>query len=461
MIKLKSKICYALLLILFILSFIFKFNNMVFPSIVVLFCIFSLLIIESLFDIKKNYLLIIFYFVFFIFTMGQYIFPNYTNWIYYNQYSNSTIVKTIFIQEIALIITYIGYKISFNFKSHLVEVNLSENFRKFLFCILTFLFILSLIVNFETGFRVMKYGYLIIYSNDVSSIIPGFIKYISFMFPLLSFIMLYLCKKNKEYYLILFMYFVYSCSTLLTGVRGDFCIGMILIFICFVVKKYLVDCSKIKLKKVIIGVSLLIVLLPVSIIGLSIFNSIRNKNSYDKNVFVQFSNFFVNQGSSVNLISMAIENQEELDESKHLYTFGPVIENLDLKLNKFVDIDLIGDTHTSFARDVSMIGLGEEGVNSGQGLGSQYLGELFIDYGYIGIILYSIFLGIILRILSNFYKYNFIGYSLSLVLIQSFLFLPRSQSFQFLNSIISFNYWFLIIIIFMVILVSKRCKKYV
>lgn len=461
MIKLKNKICYVLLLILFVLSIIFKINNMIFPSIVVLFCIFSLLIIESLFDIRKNYLLIVFYFVFLIFTMGQYIFPNYTNWIYYNQYNDSTIVKTIFIQILALIITYIGYKINFNFKSNLEEVNLSEKIKKFLFCILTVLFITALIVNFETGFRVMKYGYLIIYSNEVSSMIPEIIKYISFMFPLLSFIMLYLCKKNKEYYLILFMYFVYSCSTLLTGVRGDFCIGMILIFICLFVKKYLVDCSKVKIKRVIIGISLLIVLLPISIIGLSIFNSIRNKNSYDKNVFVQFSNFFVNQGSSVNLISLSIENEEKLDESNHLYTFGPVIENLNSKLNKFINIDLIGDTHTSFARDVSMIGLGEEGVNSGQGLGSQYLGELFIDYGYIGIILYSIFLGIVLRILSNFYKYNFIGYSLSLVLIQSFLFLPRSQSFQFLNSIISFNYWLLIAFIYIIIFISKRCKKYV
>ena len=57
------------------------------------------------------------------------------------------------------------------------------------------------------------------------------------------------------------------------------------------------------------------------------------------------------------------------------------------------------------------------------------------------------------------YKYNFIGYSLSLVLIQSFLFLPRSQSFQFLNSIISFNYWFLIIIIFAIFcLNNKFCR---
>jgi oligosaccharide repeat unit polymerase len=215
------------------------------------------------------------------------------------------------------------------------------------------------------------------------------------------------------------------------------------------------------MKRLIIGISLLVILLPVSIIGLSIFNSIRNKNNYEKNAFVQFSNFFVNQGSSVNMISLAIENKDNLDEEDHLYTFGPVLENFNSKINKFFKVDLIGDKHTSFAHDVSIIGLGVEGVNRGEGLGSQYLGELFMDYGYIGIILYSLILGVGLRILSEFYRYGFIGYSISLVLIQSVLFLPRSQSFQFINSIISVNYWLLIVFMLIIFIISKRCKKYV
>ena len=157
---------------------------------------------------------------------------------------------------------------------------------------------------------------------------------------------------------------------------------------------------------------------------------------------------------------MAQEHNDELTEVKHLYVLGPLLENILQKIRKICPdfrINYIEGVRLSFAKEISILGLGIEGYNSGQGLGSQYLAEVMTDYGISGVIIYSLLLGVCISVVSDFYKYNFLGFSLSLLLMQSILYLPRNQSMQPINSIISLNYWGILLLMYF--LIFRRSEK--
>jgi len=462
----KNIIISIFIIISFVIISFSLFSSEKYLSILGLISLFCILVIDAVFDIKKKYLLLFFYITFFLFSMGQYIFPNNTNWLYYTNYSLNAIKITILIQWIALFFTYLGFNL-FNIYIDNKKLSLNEKNKKInpkiLMTILLVLFIISTIVNLETGYRVIKYGYLVLYNNSVPSIIPSIIKYIASFFPLMCFVSLGIIKEDKYVYTTLILYFVYLCYTLLTGVRGEFGIGILVLLMFLFVHKYINKNDSIDLKKIFkIGICFAIIV-PLAAIGLNVMNSLRNNKEITSiNAFDEVQSFFVSQGSSVNLISMAIENEEVLKSQDHMYVFGPFLENVEHKASKILPgfkLGFLNNNSTSYAADVSIIELGIDGFNSGQGLGSQYLAELYMDYSYIGIILFSILLGIIIYILSNFYKYGVIGSSISLLLIQSILYLPRGQAIQPLNAIFSVNFWIIIIIVYLLTLKKNREDK--
>lgn len=429
-----------------------------------LFFLYAILVVDALLDIKNKYILIIFYITFFVFTMGQYLVSDNNSWLYYTYYSLSTIKITIFIQWLALFFT------SFSFNVFLKIFKGKKNFKKkneiflsqqSLLVILICFFLLSCLVNLETGYRVIKYGYLTLYSNDIPSKIPSTIKYFSSFFPIIVFVSLYLFKKKRYIYTSLILYFVYLCYSLLTGVRGEFVIGILTISIYLFVDIYIKRKIKFNIKNQWRILLVCIFVIPVFLISLNIFNDIRNKqNISNVNLFSQIQSFLINQSSSVNVISTAIENEVKLKQNKTLYTLGPLIDNLENKIKKIIpDFKFYfkDDINTSLAVDVSIIQLGQDGYNSGQGIGSQYLAEVFMDYGYLGVIIYSLLLGILIYFVTYFYNYSLLGYSLSLLVIQLILYLPRGQAIQPINTLLSFNYWFVIVII---IIYSKIIKYF-
>lgn len=455
-------VCFFIIISL-ALMFLSFFSSERYLSIVSLMLLFCTIAFDAVLDIKKKYLLLFFCITFFLFSMGQYIFPNNTDWLYYTNYSLEAIKITTFIQWIALFFTFISFNV-FNFYSEKKidlpkETKRNINPKLFMIALIT-LFFISAIVNIETGYRVMKYGYLVIYNNSVPSIFPSIVRYIASFFPLMCFVALGIIKEDKYIYTTLILYLVYLCYTLLTGVRGEFGIGILVLIMYLFVHKYIIKNCHIDLKKVFkIGLCFAVIV-PIAAIGLNLLNYLRNNEDIKNfNALGQVQSFFVNQGSSVNLISMALENEEFLKSQNTLYVFGPFLENVESKINKIFpsfEFKTLNNKSTSFAADVTIIELGADGYNSGQGLGSQYLAELYIDFGYIGIILFSIILGCVIYILSNFYKYGVIGSSASLLLIQSILYLPRGQAIQPINAIFSVNCWIIIFVVYLLTLKKDR-----
>lgn len=430
-------------------------------------CSFGNIIIFLSTNFNENIVMLCFLFTFFIFTMGQYIFTLSDAEImnYYDMFNYITIIKTILIQYISVLCTLVAYYLCKNLKKKKFKDNISSlikciNEKKIMY-LLVILFFISLIYFSYIGMNLYKYGYHKLYNNSFNeSYIVKIMNYIKSCFPLCVYIFLYFFKSKKTIWITVSMYFIYNCFTLLTGTRGEFCIGILMTFII------LYYCIKVKfdikfsIKNSVIIIIILMALAVLLIFGLNMFNKLRNhKEIKNVNLWEQVNNFFGNQGSSVTLISIAQENIEKLTEKEHYYTFGPLFENVIRKISRLysnITITSEEEINLSFAREISIIGLGAEGYNSGQGLGSQYIAEVLVDYGIFGVIIYSLILGICISIISDFYKYNLFGFSLSLILMQSILYLPRNQAIQPINAILSFNYWIILLGTYFFIIRGKK-----
>lgn len=82
---------------------------------------------------------------------------------------------------------------------------------------------------------------------------------------------------------------------------------------------------------------------------------------------------------------------------------------------------------------------------SGRGWGSSYLLENYIDFGYMGVFLLSIILGIILIFLvRGFFGKKLISI-ICLVSMMEIYFIPRAEATGWLTFIITFQFWVCII----------------
>ena len=99
---------------------------------------------------------------------------------------------------------------------------------------------------------------------------------------------------------------------------------------------------------------------------------------------------------------------------------------------------------------ISYIVLGSRYLN-GHGLGTQYIAELFVDFGIIGIIIFNLFIGYILTRLTyinynSCYKFAFLLSALS-----GILYIPRNFATTWIvNTFFSIQNWIIVIIVYMI-----------
>lgn len=87
--------------------------------------------------------------------------------------------------------------------------------------------------------------------------------------------------------------------------------------------------------------------------------------------------------------------------------------------------------------------------------------ENFTDYGYIGVFLFSFILGFLfIRMLNSSYKNKILGFSCSLIILNNLFFMPRSSFSESFFSLITFQFWTIIIIIFLLAKLINKKNSY-
>lgn len=264
----------------------------------------------------------------------------------------------------------------------------------------------------------------------------------------------------------LITYIISAVPSLLIGMRNQIVLNIIFVFIYFFIRqifnkkeKWLGFFEKI----------LIVIGTPFAILFLGSVNYIRAGSNFKNGAINLIIDFIYKQGVSFNVLCIGHKAIPNIHDTGFVnYTFGPFIDYfthggfsqklfgvLDLGSGNNLNMALYSN---NFAHRMSYVSRGQEYLN-GHGWGSSYLLETYADFGYLGIILFSIILG--MALISFFYllkRKNIIISTIVLVILTSIYLAPRGSATNSIYFIVTVQFLFAIITTYTV---SKlMVKKY-
>lgn len=332
------------------------------------------------------------------------------------------------------------------------------------FFYITYIFLFITIL--ATVLHVLKNGYTSIYV-DTGAKVPLIIKKIGDISNYMFYIFLSTMPSRKEIKIPIFLYTISLIMTLGTGGRFDFVIGILVIF------TYVFLRNRINTKEKWIGIKKILFFIMVGmalIIMLSIYNGLRfggNLNFKQSSTYY-FTKFVYDQGVSLNINKRIFKYSNEIPKDRY-YSLDSIISFYQRNITG----RLLGQKYYTGASEeralksnsltdrLSYIVLGERYLK-GEGLGSSYIAEIYLDFGYLGLVFYNIILAILL-LLIKYYVYNkgIFKVTLAFFLFMSLLKIPRARADAWVLEIIDPTIWisFFIVIFFYNIYLRKIKTK--
>lgn len=258
-------------------------------------------------------------------------------------------------------------------------------------------------------------------------------------------------KPNKKWsFAVLSLYILSTIPSLVIGIRNPFVLGCLFAFLYYFFRDALGDTKKWigRLEK-----GAMIIAIPVAICLLGAYTYVRSDAEIrPKGIVNIFIDFFVNQGGSFNVLASARGAIPYLPErAGRNYTFGGFIDYIThgTIAQTFFGASPLPDGNNlvnalesnSFAHNYSYIALGETEYLKGNGLGTSYILETYTDYGYAGIIIFSILLGALLIYMMHWAKKNSFTLLITLVALLNIFFIPRAEALGWLQFIIYLQFW--------------------
>ncbi|MCB6203667.1 O-antigen polysaccharide polymerase Wzy family protein [Extibacter muris] len=287
------------------------------------------------------------------------------------------------------------------------------------------------------------------YYSEFRKQLPGCIYiFASFMKYSLCIFLATLPSKKKAF-LPLLIFEISAVPSLSIGIRNPLILNSLFIFIYYFIRD-IVENKKKWIGK--IEKALLIITTPVLIIFMMLYSSIRSGLKVQLgNPLMMIEKFFYDQGMSIDVLSMAYGHRRNLPTHDwQNYTFGGIIDYI--RYGKIGQIifgtqslpegnNLVNARESnSLAHQLSYITMRDKYLN-GRGLGSSYLLENYFDFGYIGVIIFSLVLGAVLILfIKLFYKYTFMRVII-LVSLTSLFFMPRAEATGWLTFIVTLQFW--------------------
>lgn len=308
------------------------------------------------------------------------------------------------------------------------------------------------------------------YYLGYSSGMPVIFVDVANMAPSSLFIFLATMPSRKEVKLPVFIYLVYSLGSILTGRRISFVIGLMLIFCYFMIRNRIRKEGEPLwiTKKTMVMICLA---LPVLLMGLYLYEYVRSSmhsGSYDD--YTPIVGFFVRQGVSINVIKYAQRFQSSLLDGAYysLYNTVKLISKsfLGRLLGMETGYSYGGQTvdtalHSNYLADfVSYLSIPTLYLQGG-GLGSCYIAELYVDFGFVGVLLGNVLYG---WLLYRFYqgaltRKSIWALGLGFVILTSLMKAPRATFDSFLGDLLSFSTIGTVLFIWLAAYVVRRIQK--
>lgn len=432
-------------------------------------------ILSTMKNLKNDIYFLMFLGVIFVFILSRPIISMFqgNEWWYLGEENEKWSLISIYISLIGLQIGRIfGKKIikssNKDKKKNKIQEQIHKNINIISRCSLI-LFIISfvseIIIQIDKLIFMQGRNYVEYYTSYVSNV-PSIITSIANM--MIIFLITYLMTKptKKMTYFTLFLYILTKIPMLIIGERGSTITAIIFAFVYIWYRnsenqeKWINNRMKIAI----------VIIVPLAIIALGAYNYTRSEEALPSyNPFSIIVDFFYKQGVTFDVLNIGHGALDKLPnkQSKN-YTFGGFIDyirynGITCKLLKTQALKSGNNIRratesNSFAHAMSYTTRGQEYLD-GHGWGSSYLLETYADYGYIGIIVYSVIIGIFLINIEKLIDRQDIFSIITLYCLTSIYLVPRAEALGFINFIIEIHFWMPIIIIaILTFIVSNKDK---
>lgn len=293
------------------------------------------------------------------------------------------------------------------------------------------------------------HSYISLYT-EYSSSVPYLIKIGSRFFPFAIICYLATSPKMTYSYMALALLIISKIPDVIIGSRQ----WMVLYFIFAIVYIWLRN-KNIQVKISSKNKKLLIIsTIVVAIIGLVILGKIgydRSSEDYNGNSWKFIPNIAYVQSTTFDTIRQIYDHKNDLPRNLFgNYSFGNIIENVEynkiteivFKIKPISNYNSVTRATTGFsmAHQISYIALGQLYLD-GYGIGTSYLGEAYIDAGYLGVIILSMIIGYLMAYISNHTFEHWLKTSFILEILLIIFYLPRESFGAIFDFIFSLTFW--------------------
>ncbi|MDT2737234.1 O-antigen polysaccharide polymerase Wzy family protein [Enterococcus pseudoavium] len=341
-------------------------------------------------------------------------------------------------------------------KSNIINDSIKDKTFLQIFSFLFYIISISctFLLNMEKFLYVKSTSYLDFHANFTSNM-PFFIKGFSLFSTFAMCCLLATFPSKRKSIAILSMYIFSNIPTFLMGSRNSFVLSVIFSIVYFIMRSFYDTKNNWVGKKegILIGV-----LIPPGLIALGAMNYLRADEAVaPKGIFSLIVDFFYKQGTSFDTLSIGHKFMDRLPFSDiKLYTFGPY---LDIFKYGVISQKLFGMRSMNegnnyyrgmasyqFANNLDYVSRFKE-FFQGNGFGSSFILETYIDFGYVGVAFFSFIFGMLsILFLCYFRKNKPILSTIILVSLISFFFLPRDAALRWSVFILKPSFWITIFI---------------
>ena len=335
-----------------------------------------------------------------------------------------------------------------NFEWNESKIEYRKNLQAIALCVFLVTFIFFCIQEGEKLFYVWDKSYVEYYT--------GFHQQFPFwVYTIASFMKYSLClylatlPSKKRSFIPLVMYVISNIPSLLIGMRNPIVLSILFALSYYVLRNILDNKEKWfgRLEKICI-----VITIPIGVVFMAAYSYIRSDQALKTiNPFRLFTEFFYGQGVTLNVLTRGYGYRLNLPEREFRnYTFGGIIDyivhgNIGQLLfgtealpegNCWTN----GRISNNLSHNLSYVIMKEEYL-SGRGLGSSYILENYIDFGYIGIAVFSIILGgLLIWFMCGIGKSNLLN-AIMLISLTEIFYIPRAEATGWLTFIVTLQFW--------------------
>ena len=362
---------------------------------------------------------------------------------------------SIVIIVISLVTFYIGARLGELIKVKKIyneEIKKKKEFRDALQVVSMVLYYVTmcffLIQEGEKLLFIQGKSYLEFYS-EFQSQLPGIVVSIAALMKYSLCVYLATLPNKKRTFIALAFFEISAIPQLIIGVRNPIMLNSLFILLYYFLRDILGDKKKWigKIEKI-----LLMLGIPLSLVFMSVYAYIRSGMKIAQtNIFKLFIDFFYGQGVTFDVLGIVYGHRFNLPMREwRNYTFGGMIDYIlygrigqkvwGTEALPSINCWANGRLSNNLSHNFAYLYMKEDYLK-GRGYGSSYLIENYVDFGYIGVAIFSLTLGVLLVYMLRRFGRNTLMDTIVLVSLTTIFFIPRAEATGWLTFIITAQFW--------------------